>query len=145
MMRIPYKGGGPAITALMGGEVQVAFPTIGAATPNLKSGKLRALAVTSERRSALAPDLPPIAASGLPGYDLDSADAVFGPAHMPAAIVNRLSQEIVRIVNKPEIKEKYLSTGSDVVGSTPQQLSAKIKAELAALGKIVKEANIRAE
>ena len=145
MVRVPYKGGGPAIVALMGGEVQVAFPTIGAATPNLKSGKLRALAVTSAQRSALVPDLPTIAASGVPGYDLDSADAVFAPVKTPAAIINRLSQEIVRIVNKPEVKEKYLNTGSDVVGSTPQQLSAKMKAELAALGRVVKEAGIRVE
>jgi tripartite-type tricarboxylate transporter receptor subunit TctC len=129
----------------MSGEVQVAFPTIGAATPNLKTGKLRALAVTSAQRSALAPDLPTIAASGLPGYDLDSADAVFAPAKTPAPIIGRLNQEIVRVVHKPEIKEKYLNTGSDVVGSSPQQLSAKMKAELAALGKVVKEAGIRAE
>ena len=145
IVRIPYKGGGPATVGLIGGEVQLMFATAGSVTPHVKSGKLRMLAVTSARPSALAPDLPTIAASGLPGYEADTTYAVLAPAGTPAAIVKQLNHEIVRALNRPDMREKFLNAGVDVVGSTPEQLTAAMSGEVSRLGKVIRDAGIRIE
>jgi len=140
--RIPYKGAAPAMTALMSGEVQVMFPSAGAATPHVQSGRLRALAVGSAQPSALAPGLPTIAASGVPGYDSDSLSAVFAPAGTAPAIVARLNQEIVRYVQSAEGKSLFLKGGIEVAWSTPEELLAMIKSEMATYGKVLKAAGV---
>jgi tripartite-type tricarboxylate transporter receptor subunit TctC len=144
IVRIPFKGTGPAINALIAGQVQVMFSTP-VIVPHIKSGRVRALAVTSARPSALMPQLPTIAESGIPGYESVSLSAVFAPAKTPAAIISRLNQEMVRALNRPDIKEKFLSAGVEVVGSTPEQLLATEKSEMARMGKVIRDAGIRAD
>jgi len=145
IVRVAYKGGGPALIAVLGGEAQVMFATSSGAGPHVSSGRLRALAVTSAQPSALFPDLPTVAASGLPGYDAASIMCVFAPARTPAALVSRLNQEIVRILNTPNVKERFIRAGSEVVAGSPEQLAATMNADVARLGKVIKDAGIRAE
>ena len=145
IVRVAYKGGGPALTAVLGGEVQVMFATSSGAGPHVNSGRLRALAVTSAQPSALFPDLPTVSASGLPGYDAASIMCIFAPARTPAALIGRLNQEIVRVLNMPDVKERFVRAGSEVVAGSPEQLAATMNADMARLGKVIKDAGIRAE
>lgn len=145
IVRVAYKGSGPALTALLGGELQFMFPSTGSANPLLKSGKLRPLAVTTLKPTALAPGLPTVAASGLPGYESASLLAVFAPAGTPAAIVQRLNQEMVKTLSQAETKERLSRAGVEAVGSTPEQLAATLRTEMARWGKLIREAGIRAE
>ncbi len=144
ILRVPYKGAAAAQNDLMAGEVQVMFSTITAAGPHVKTGRLKALAVTSAQRSALAPDLPAVAAS-LPGYESSAMYAMFAPARTPAAIVNRLHQETVRVLSRPDVKEKFLAMGAEVVGSSPEQLMTTVRSETSRLGKVIKDAGIRGD
>ena len=145
IVRVNYKGGGPAALALAMGEVQITFATTSATTPHAKSGKIRPLAITSAQPSPLAPNLPTIASSGLPGYESGSSYAIFAPAKTPAAIVNRINQEFVRVINRPEIVEKFFTTGVRAVGSSPQELVATVKSEMDKYGKVIKDVGIRTE
>ena len=111
----------------------------------MKSGKLRALAVTSAQPSALAPGLPTVAASGLPGYEMVSSTGIWVPAGTPAATINRLNEEILRILNRADIKEKILNTGAEVVGGSPAQFAATIRSEMAKWGKVLKNAGIKVD
>ena len=142
---IPYKGTGAAVNALVAGEVQLTIIDPAASLPHIKSGKMKALAVTSAQPSALAPGLPTVGASGVPGYETANTAAMFVPAKTPAAIIKRLNQEVVRVLSRPDIKEKYFSTGVETVGSTPEELAAIMKAEMISLGKVVAEAGLRAK
>ena len=145
IVRVPYKGSGAALTALIGGQVHVMFPNAGAVTPYLKSGRLRALAVTTNEPSALVPGLPTLAASGLPGYESVSPFGIFAPAGTPPALVHRLNQEIVGALRKPEVIERLFNTGTESVASSPEQLAATIKSEMAKWGKVIRDAGIREE
>ena len=145
MVRIPYMGTSPAVNALLGGQVQVMFVSPVAVSALVKSGKLKALAVTTPRPSALAPGLPTVSAAGLPGYESQSMYALLAPAKTPAAIITRLNREIVRVLNMTESKERLLSTGVEAVGSSPQELTNTIKAEMVRWGKVIKAAGIREE
>ena len=142
IVRVNYKGTAQALNAVIGGEAQLIFATPGSVDPQAKAGRLRALAVTSAKPSALAPGLPTLSASGLPGYEASAILAVFAPARTPAAIVNKLSQEIVRVLNRPEVKERFLNAGSEVVASTPQELTAMMKVEVPKWAKVIKDAGI---
>jgi tripartite-type tricarboxylate transporter receptor subunit TctC len=113
--------------------------------PHVKAGKLRALAVTSAEASLLVPGLPTVAATGLPGYESVSMTCILAPAKTPAAVINRLNQEIVRALNQPDIKSRFLSAGAETVGSSPEELAATIKADLARMDKIIKDAGIKGE
>ena len=145
LLRIPYKGTGPALTDLIGGQVQVMFPNAASAAPHVKSGRLTALAITSSRRSALYPDLPTVAASGLPGYEAVAIFGLFAPAQTPASLVNRLNRETVRALNQADVKEKFFNAGVETVGSTPQEFANTVKSEMARLGKLIRDAGIRDE
>ena len=145
IVRVSFKGNGPALNAMLGGEVHVMITTAGSVTPHLKSGRLRPLAVTSAEPSPLAPGLPTIAASGLPGYESIQIYGVFAPAKVPAAIVKRLNEEIVRVLGRPDVKEKFIANGMEPVGSTPQLLAATMKSEIVRIGKVIKEAGIRGD
>jgi len=145
IVRVPFKGNAPALNALFAGEVHMMIATAGTVTPHLKSGRLRALAVTSAQPSPLAPGLPTMAASGLPGYESIQIYGVFAPSRTAAAIVTRLNQEIVRVLGRAEVKEKFLAGGVEPVGSTPQQLAATIRSEIARMSKVIKDAGIREE
>jgi len=143
IVRVSYRGTGPALNGLMSAQVQIMFPNAGAVTPHVKSGRVRALAVASAQRSALVPDLPTIAESGVPGYESTVPLTFVAPAGTPRAIVQKLNQEMVSALHRSEIQTKLFSTGVEVVASTPQALVAFVKADIARMGKVIKEAGIR--
>lgn len=144
IVRINYKGTAGAITDLMAGQVQIMFPSAGAAMQHVKSGRLRALGVASPAPSALTPGLPTIAAAaGLPGYESRTLTALFAPAGTPDAVIKRLTQEFVRVLSRPDIKDRLLNSGIEVVASTPQELAATVRSEVTMIGKVVKQAGLR--
>jgi len=143
LVRVNYKGAGSAIIDLVAGQLQVVFATAGSVTHHIKSGRLRALAITSAEPSPLVPGVPTVAAAGLPGYESASMSALFVPAKTSAAIIQRLNQEVVQGLNKPEVKERLFAAGVQVVASTPDEASAKIKSETARMGKVIREAGLR--
>ena len=145
IVRIPYRGLGQSLTNLIAGEVQVMFPNAASAMPNVKTGKLRALAVTSAEPSALAPGMPTVAESGLPGYESGSIVGLFAPARTPRPVIDRLNDEVVRLLARPDIKEKFFNVGSEAAGGPPEILAAAVKSEMARLGKMIKTAGIREE
>jgi tripartite-type tricarboxylate transporter receptor subunit TctC len=143
MVHVPYKGDTPGMVDVMSGAVGVAFPTAVAAMPNVKSGRLRAIAVTSVRRIPSLPDLPTVAEAGLAGYEAVSWGGVMAPAGTPPAIINRLNAEINRILKLPDVAEKLSSLGAEIVGSTPEEFAAYLKAEIAKWGKVARDNNVR--
>ncbi len=143
IVRVGYKGTSPAINAVIGGELQLMFPDLGVASGHVKSGRLRALAITSAQPSPLAPGVPTLAASGVPGYSSEILLGMFAPAGTPMPVIERLQQEIARVLNSGQVKEKLYSVGVEPVGSSPQQFGATVRAEVAKWSKVVKEANIR--
>ena len=140
---IPYKAVAAVLTAAVSGEVQVVILDAAFLMPHVKAGKLRALAITSGTPSALVPGMPTIADSGLPGYDIVGRTGIYAPAGTSAAIINRINQEVVRAINRPEIKEKLLAAGVEPIGSTPGEFAAIIKSEYSRLGKVVADAKMR--
>lgn len=142
LTRIGYKGGGPAVQGTLAGQVKVMFATTGASMPHIKAGRLIALGVTSAQPSPLVPDMPTIASLGVPGY---SAEAVYGfwaPGKTPRALIARLNQETVRVLQQPETKERFLASGVEPVGSTPEEFAAAIKSEATRIAAIFKKAGI---
>jgi tripartite-type tricarboxylate transporter receptor subunit TctC len=144
IVRVPYKGGGPALTGLIGGEVHLMFPNAGSVMPHIKSGRVRALAVSTAQPSALAPGLPTVAAS-VPGYETGAVICVFAPARTPAAIVDLLNREIVRVLNGAMVKERLFNSGSEVVANSPGEFAAFIKSDMARMGKVIRDAGIQPE
>lgn len=143
MVAIPYKGSGPAMTDVVGGQVPVIFDALGPAIAFAKSGKVRPLAVTSARRSPSLPDVPTLAESGLSGMDLVTWIGFVAPAGTDRAIVAKLNTEITRILKLPETREKLGAMGMDVVASTPEQFTKTIKDDAAKLGAVIKAAGIQ--
>jgi tripartite-type tricarboxylate transporter receptor subunit TctC len=144
-VRINYKSATASISDVIAGQIQMTFGNAASVAPHAKSGRLKALAVTSAQPSALFPDLPTVAATGLPGYEMLSLFGIFGPPKIPEAIVNRINREIVRVISRAEVKDVLSAAGMEVVGSSPAQLGATIKAEVAKWGKVIKDAGIRSE
>ena len=145
IVRVAYKGGGLALIGLLAGEVQMTFDDPPTLMPNVKLGKLRALAVTSPKPYALYPELPTVTASGLPGYDSETFVGAFVPVKTSVAIIRRLNQEIVRLVNDAEAKEKFASLGMQVAGNSPEAFAAVLKSDIATLGKLIKDLGIKAD
>jgi tripartite-type tricarboxylate transporter receptor subunit TctC len=145
MQHIPYRGSGQMLPELLGGTLPVAFDNVASAIPHVKAGKLRALAVTTAKRSGAAPDVPTLAESGLAGYELSSWQAVFAPAGTPKPIVDRLYAEISKILQMPDVQKRLSDLGLDLSGMPPQELAALVKADVPRLGKIVKESGAKAE
>ncbi len=145
MQHVPYRGSGQMIPELLGGTLPVAVDNIATAIPHIKSGKLKALAVTTAQRSGVAPDVPTMAESGLAGYELSSWQAVFAPAGTPPAIVDRLYTEISRILKMPDVAKRLTDMGLDLSGMPPAQLAAMVKADVPRLGKVVKDSGAKAE
>jgi tripartite-type tricarboxylate transporter receptor subunit TctC len=143
IVRINYKAMSAGFTDVVAGQVQVFFPSANSATPYVKSGRLRALAVTSAGPSALVPDLPTVAAAGLPGYESVAMTAMFAPAKTPDAIVRRLNAEINVALKKPEMRERFLSQGTEAMGGTPEQLTAVMKTEIERVNKIIKNTGLQ--
>ena len=145
MVHVPYKGGGAAMPALMGGQVQLMFATTVSALPHVRAGKLRAIAVTSAKRSPSAPDVPTIAESGVPGYDHTPWNGFLAPAKTPRAIVARLNEETARILHTPDTKAIFMNEGAEPVGNKPEEFGAIIKSEIAKWGKVIQAAGIKAD
>jgi tripartite-type tricarboxylate transporter receptor subunit TctC len=144
VVRVNYKAASQALTDLVAGQTQYMFAVPGSSIPHVKAGRLRALAVTSARPTPLAPGLPTVA-EALPGYEMTSRLAIFAPAGTPPAILTRLNQEIVRVLARPDVKDRFFAAGQETVGSTPEALGALIKAEMDRMGKIIRSAAIRAD
>ena len=144
IVRINYKGSGPALNDLLAGHVQLMFAP-GSVAPQIKAGRLKALGVTNSSTSVLFPGIPTIASSGVPGYEATSVWGLVAPAKTPAAVVSRLNQEVALVLNKPDVKEKLLNAGIEVVGNSPEAFAAFMKGEIARMGKVIKDANIRDE
>jgi len=144
IVRVNYKGAGPALTALIAGELQLMFPSAGAATPHVRAGRVKALAVTSAAPSALFPGLPAIAAT-LPGYESLAIYGLFAPAGTPPAIIVRLNTIIAQFLARADIQERFAAAGMDAAASTPGQLSASVQAEVARIGKVIRAAGIRGD
>ena len=145
MQHIPYKGSPPALTDVMGGSVSMTFDNITTAWPLAKGGKLKALAVTTAKRSPVAPEVPTLAESGLPGYEVGSWQGVFAPAGVPPEIVKRLNTEIVKIINMPDVQKKMIELGAEPVGDTPEQFGAFVKAEGVKWGDVVKKSGAKVD
>jgi tripartite-type tricarboxylate transporter receptor subunit TctC len=145
IVHIPYKGGAPALTALLSGEVDCSFENGLIVTPHIKSGKVRAIAVTGAQRSKLAPELPTIAEAGLPGYNASGWYGLVAPAATPRDIINRLSSEVTRVLRTPDIVERLSSQGAEPVGNPSEQFGAFIRSEIDKWAKLVKAVNMKAD
>ena len=145
MVHVPYKGAAPALADLLGGQVQLMFSTMPPALPHVKDGKLRALAVTSLKRSRATPDLPTVDEAALPGFEANTWHGVVLPAGTPAIIITRLNREIVAILHLHEIVERLASQGAEPVGSTPEEFAAYIKSETVKWAKVVRVSGAKAE
>ncbi|HEX4330349.1 MAG TPA: tripartite tricarboxylate transporter substrate binding protein [Burkholderiales bacterium] len=145
LVHIPYKGSAPALTDLIGGQVQAYFDNTPNVLPHIKVGKIRALAVTSAKRFPLTPDLPTMAESGVPGYEVAVWFGTVAPAGTPHDVVLKINTEINRILTLPEVKDRFNQGGIEIVGGTPEAFGALIRKEAATWAKVVKDANIKAD
>jgi len=145
IVHVPYKGGGPALADVVGGQVQLLFNTMTSTVGFMNSGKLRALAVTGKRRSPGVPNLPTVAEAGVPGYDVGAWFGIVVPRGTPRAIVNKLNSEIVRIARLPEARDQFVAQGAEAIGSTPEEFSKHLHVEIDKWAKVAKAAKMRAE
>jgi tripartite-type tricarboxylate transporter receptor subunit TctC len=145
IVEVPYKGVTPAFNDLISGRVQLMFAIAASVSPHVKSGKLRALAVTSAQPSPLALGLPTVAASGVPGYESEALFGVFAPARTPKALIERLNREIVQLVTRPDTKEKFFVAGAEVIGSTAEEFAAVRKSDMSRWARVIKDAGIKAD
>jgi tripartite-type tricarboxylate transporter receptor subunit TctC len=139
---VPYAGGGPSIAAVLGNQVSFGCQAIPPVTPHVKAGRVRALALTSDKRAAVVPDVPTMAELGFKGHEADTITGMLVPAGTPAAIVKRLHAESVKAMMSPDVKSRIMDQGFNIIVSSPQEFSAKIKRDVAKWGKVIKDANI---
>lgn len=142
MTNIPYKGGAPAIVAVISGESDLVITTYGGVIPHVNTGRMKALAVTSAKRLALMPNVPTIAESGLEGYDVVMWYGLFAPARTPGPVVRRLRDAVARVLNMPEIRDRLIADAYDVIGNTPEEFSALVKIEVEKYRKIILESGM---
>jgi tripartite-type tricarboxylate transporter receptor subunit TctC len=145
MVHVPYKGAAQGLTDLIGGRLQLSFDNIPPAIAHVRSGKLRALAVTAAKRSALLPELPTVAEAGLPGFDVSAWFGLLVPAATPQAVVTRLNAETVRALRDPQLRERLEGLGFEVVGSSPEEFGARIRDETARWARIIRESGAKAD
>jgi tripartite-type tricarboxylate transporter receptor subunit TctC len=145
IVHVPYKGGAPALTDLLGGQIQMAFSSVPAVLPHIKAGRLVALGVGSAKRSPALPNIPTIAEAGVPGYEYTTWYGIFAPAKTPRTLIARLNTEIVKAMETPDIKDRFTALGGDPDPGTPEELRAYMANESAKWAKIIKAANIRIE
>ncbi len=145
LVHVAYKGTAQATTDVIAGHVPLAFPSMTSVLPHVRGGKLRALAMTAKDRSALAPDLPTMAESGVPGYEASIWNGMLAPGGTPAAIVERLSAEIVKINQSPQTRERYAALGADALASTPAQFDAHIRREMTKWDKVIRDSGFRVD
>lgn len=142
---VPYKGASPALTDLMSGQVQLIADPMLSSLPLAKAGSIKALAITSTKRVAIAPEIPTVAESGMTGFDFGSWYGLWAPKGLPADLVTKIQAEVAKIVQRPEVKERFALLGFEPIGSTPDYFATYIKDEMAKYGQIIKDANIKAE
>jgi tripartite-type tricarboxylate transporter receptor subunit TctC len=145
VLHVPYKGSAPATTAILAGEVTFVFSTMPPAVSNVRGGKLRALGVTTPKRSAAAPEVPTMIEAGVPGFEIVLYSGILGPAGMNPAVVRRLNAEFARVVNDPDIRAVYEKIGADPITDSPEEFRAMIAAEIAKLGPVVRASGVRVE
>lgn len=145
IVHVPYKGGGPAVTDTIGGQVQLLFVSMPAAWQHVKSGRLKAIAVTSEKRSVAAPDVPTILESGVPDYVVDSWYGAFAPAKTPPAAVAKLQAAFAQVLQNPQVREKLLLQGAEAATATPAEFDRRVRDELAKWEFVIRNANIKPE
>lgn len=145
LVHVPYKGAGPAVNALIAGEIQVMFAPIVAVLPQVKAGRLRALGLTSAARSAAIPDLPTLAESGLTGYEISSWFGLFVPSSTPAAVVDKLYRETTRVLKLPDVIERFAKEGAEPVGSAPADFNNYVRQEFVKYAKVIKDNGIKAD
>lgn len=145
IVHVPYKGGGPAAIALLGGEIEMIFGEPATLVQHIKAGKMRAIAATSGKRPLAMPDLPTVAESGVPGYEVTSWNGMLAPAGVPADIIRRLNAEYNKIITNPDMQKRMLENGFEPVGGPPERFGELIKSELAKWGPVIKSANIRVD
>jgi tripartite-type tricarboxylate transporter receptor subunit TctC len=143
MMHVPYKGSGPAMTDLIGGQVLTMVETVPAALPHIKAGKLRPLAVTTAQRISMLPDVPTAGEAGLPGFEVGSLFGILAPAGTPREIVARLNTEVLKLLALPEVKEQLLAQGAYAMSTTPEQAAARIHQEVEMWAGVIREANVK--
>ncbi|MBI3043733.1 MAG: tripartite tricarboxylate transporter substrate binding protein [Betaproteobacteria bacterium] len=145
MLHVPYKGGGPVMIDLLAGRVSVFFSTVSTAIPQIKAGKLRVIGATTAQPSAALPDVPPVAQTGLPGYEVSGWYGILAPAGTPKAAIGRLNQAVRAVLRQPELKRQLLARGVETVDMTPEQFGGVLHAEFEKWGKVIKALNITAD
>jgi tripartite-type tricarboxylate transporter receptor subunit TctC len=145
MPSIPYKGSGPALIDLLGGQVDAHVDQLTASIGHIKSGKIRALGVTTDKRSSQLPDVPTLAEAGLKGFDATTLTGLMAPAGTPREIIDRLNAAVVKVVNQPAVKARFAELGADTIGNSPAEFAAYVKDDYAKWYKVVKDANIKVE
>lgn len=145
IVRVPYKGGGPSMNAVIAGEAQVSFPNAGTVSPHIHSGRVRALAVSTARPSTLFPGLPTVASAGVPGYEWIAMIGFFAPAKTPPAIVELLNRELTHALKGQDVEERLRMSGIEVSANTPSEFGALIKADIARTAKVIRDAGIKGE
>jgi len=142
---VPYKGGGPAVVDVLGGQIPLVFTAIASAQQYVRNGRLVALGVPSARRSGALPDVPTFQESGLAGFDVASWTGIFAPAKTPPVIISKLQRELSQVLQSPFVKERYATLGIEPVGNTPEEFAAQVRADLARWQEVVKAANVKVE
>jgi tripartite-type tricarboxylate transporter receptor subunit TctC len=145
VVHVPYKGGAPALSDLVGGQLTFMIENMPGTMPYARAGNLRALAITSPQRSALAPELPTMAEAGVPGYEMNGWNGIFAPKGTPPGIVARLHSEVAKILRTPEVRQELAALGAEPVGDTPDEFAAFLKADIARWGKIIQDKGIRSD
>ncbi len=145
MTHVPYKGGGPAMIDLLGGQINAIFATAASAVPHIQSGKINALAVTTAKRSQLVPNLPTAAEAGLPGFEANNWNGVMVPAKTPRTVIDRLNEEFTTVLNTPDVKQLLFKQGLDVATGAPEEFGAYIKVETTKWAKVIKASGAKPE
>jgi tripartite-type tricarboxylate transporter receptor subunit TctC len=145
IVHVPYKGGGPALAAMLGGETDLSFLGVVPATPYIKAGKMRALATTGTKRTPVLPDLPTIAETGVKGYEFASWYGVLAPAGTPASVINALNAQITKALRSSDLGQRFAREGAEIIASSPAQFGAHLKSELVRWAKVAKEAGLHAD
>ncbi|HWP90434.1 MAG TPA: tripartite tricarboxylate transporter substrate-binding protein, partial [Burkholderiales bacterium] len=145
LIHVPYKGGAPSVSAVIGGEVQMAIESPPPIVPQVKAGKLRALGAARSTRSPLLPDVPTVGEAGLPGFEVGSWYGFHAPAGTPKPVIDKLHAEMVKAMNTPELRERFAAVGADTVANTPAQYGAFVEAELKKWGAVIKAMGVKAD
>ena len=147
MLHVPFKGGSAVLVEIMGGRVDMTFTGLAGGLPHIKAGKLRALAVSTSTRTRALPDVPALAESGFPNFDIASSSNIYAPANTPRSIITKLNAEVLKVLAMPDVRARFdtLGVDPDRIGGTPEQLAAALKAEVAQWKKLIEDAGIRPE